>query len=849
MIQRRGVRGLSFQLPRAPREKGGSNLEATCKDLRFLRDSIINTTTKKYITMQQTHSSSPHRLHEEESTDRRRRRSGRKERLTRCHSQELDFGGQRPPMRRGCCLVTRYVLPQEHCRPCHKAAKACALGRHILITMDSSSPQREAIKDDDETQGNDDEFGTTSPVTASGNKRKTKSAAAVKKKKITSTRSTVWNHYTRLKENRNKCSCNYCGRVMRCATSNGTSCLKKHLGICKEHQAWVQSQSQTQHTLNAESDDEDGVQLKLARVSNEVVREATNELLVISELPLSFVDGLGWKHFCNKVNLPKPHSRRTATSDIVELYAKRKSDLMQLISGNKQRVSLKTDIWVASSTSASYMVITAHFIDDRWKLRKFIIGFKHVTDHKGATICSVLLECMAEWGIKKVFTITVDNATANTNALKLFRDAFNALGPEFLVLGEVDASVCAISNAIQYIRASFKRAGSFDQKVESARMTRGSLSLDCKTRWNSTYLMLSRALKFRAAFDRMEVEDKLYNDHFQETVEGKKRVGPPTSEDWDKVEGLVKFLVIFYNSTLVVSASNSPSSYKCYNEIVTIERNLITLSTSTDEKLRTKAMVMRAKFNKYWDGLKDINRLLIVASVFDPRNKMKFAGLCFEKLYGKDSPQSKVLYDSVIDVMERLFDEYNASAASHTAPAFGSSSQSQSVQESQDEAAMDSSDENEYGYERMDSLYKEMVNELGFQDASTELELYLKEKVEIPKPNPLGIPFDVLGWSRINSSKYPTSAAIAKDVLAMQVSSVASESAFSTSNRILDLSRSCLTHYMIEMNYKEGLSLSCTSKPESLRLRMCHANQVLSKDVASVCFSLFEPLRMLLQFL
>ena len=77
MVQMRDTSGLSFQLPRAPREKGGSNLEATCKDLRFLRDSIINTTTKKYITMQQTHSSSPHRLHEEESTDRRRRRSGR----------------------------------------------------------------------------------------------------------------------------------------------------------------------------------------------------------------------------------------------------------------------------------------------------------------------------------------------------------------------------------------------------------------------------------------------------------------------------------------------------------------------------------------------------------------------------------------------------------------------------------------------------------------------------------------------------------------------------------------------------------------------------------------------------
>lgn len=55
---------------------------------------------------------------------------------------------------------------------------------------------------------------------------------------------------------------------------------------------------------------------------------------------------------------------------------------------------------------------------------------------------------------------------------------------------------------------------------------------------------------------------------------------------------------------------------------------------------------------------------------------MKFAGLCFENLCGKDSPQSKVLNDSVIDVMERLFVEYSGFGASNTAPIFGSSSQS-----------------------------------------------------------------------------------------------------------------------------------------------------------------------------
>ncbi|CAE5960490.1 unnamed protein product [Arabidopsis arenosa] len=116
-------------------------------------------------------------------------------------------------------------------------------------------------------------------------------------------------------------------------------------------------------------------------------------------------------------------------------------------------------------------------------------------------------------------------------------------------------------------------------------------------------------------------------------------------------------------------------------------------------------------------------------------------------------------------------------------------------QNSQDSDLFDKIDlENDSGYERMDFLYKEMVNEIGFANTSFELELYLKEKVEIVKINPLGIPFDVMGWWRTNNSKYPVLSVIARDILAMHVSSVASESAFSNSNRILDLFRSCLTH-------------------------------------------------------
>ncbi|KAG5540906.1 hypothetical protein RHGRI_020970 [Rhododendron griersonianum] len=58
--------------------------------------------------------------------------------------------------------------------------------------------------------------------------------------------------------------------------------------------------------------------------------------------------------------------------------------------------------------------------------------------------------------------------------------------------------------------------------------------------------------------------------------------------------------------------------------------------------------------------------------------------------------------------------------------------------------------------------------------------------------------FDILVWWKNNSNKYPILSKIARDVLAMPVSTVASESAFSTGGRILDPFRSSLSLSMVE---------------------------------------------------
>lgn len=58
--------------------------------------------------------------------------------------------------------------------------------------------------------------------------------------------------------------------------------------------------------------------------------------------------------------------------------------------------------------------------------------------------------------------------------------------------------------------------------------------------------------------------------------------------------------------------------------------------------------------------------------------------------------------------------------------------------------------------------------------------------------------FDVLLWWKKNSSTYPILSKVAKDILTMPVSTVSSESSFSTGGRVLDNFRSSLLPNTVE---------------------------------------------------
>ena len=78
----------------------------------------------------------------------------------------------------------------------------------------------------------------------------------------------------------------------------------------------------------------------------------------------------------------------------------------------------------------------------------------------------------------------------------------------------------------------------------------------------------------------------------------------------------------------------------------------------------------------------------------------------------------------------------------------------------------------------------------------------------------------ILVWWRINGNRYKIVSQMAKDVLAIQVSTVASESAFSTGGRILDPFRSSLSPKMVQTLICGKNWLSSKKEPLALRQYM-----------------------------
>ena len=115
--------------------------------------------------------------------------------------------------------------------------------------------------------------------------------------------------------------------------------------------------------------------------------------------------------------------------------------------------------------------------------------------------------------------------------------------------------------------------------------TKKGLSQDVVTRWNSTYLMLERAIFFQRAFQHLQLSDSNYKFHL-------------SADEWKRVEKTNKFLKVFYDATLVFSGTRYTTANLYFPKIIHCYTTLKGALADEDEYLKNMASQMWGKFQK-----------------------------------------------------------------------------------------------------------------------------------------------------------------------------------------------------------------------------------------------------------
>ncbi|XP_077246139.1 zinc finger BED domain-containing protein RICESLEEPER 3-like [Tasmannia lanceolata] len=195
------------------------------------------------------------------------------------------------------------------------------------------------------------------------------------------------------------------------------------------------------------------------------------------------------------------------------------------------------------------------------------------------------------------------------------------------------------------------------------------------------------------------------------------------------------------------------------------------------------AMIMGENFDKYWG---DCNLFMAISSILDPRYKMKLIEFCFPKIYSVFEYETHM--KTVRDSLYELYDIF--------------------VVESERQSSIEQNSQSFQDIQRVDEFEEFCQSTETFRPSKSEMDTYLEEiRFKCEKAH-----FDVLEWWKMNTLKFPTLSKMARDILTIPITTVASESAFSAGGRVLDQYRSSLSPKTVDGLICSGSWLRATQK-------------------------------------
>ncbi|KAH7866890.1 hypothetical protein Vadar_026368 [Vaccinium darrowii] len=334
-------------------------------------------------------------------------------------------------------------------------------------------------------------------------------------------------------------------------------------------------------------------------------------------------------------------------------------------------------------------------LDGQW-----ILSFTRVGHQSDDSPHDVILKSLKDWGIEnKIATITVPNSSLYGETVAIVKDYIS--GKKELQLDGRIFGVYCCSDIIEpepswyYKNNKIKEALILESAGEFSYRSRGS--------W----------------YDK------------------------PSKKEWKKVDHINRLMDDIYDIVFPLFEIGYSTSNVYLHHLQELQAHLMRESTSSNKLLSSVMEKLLETFGTY---MKDMYLVLAIASVIDPRYKMKYVEFSTQK-FGDTDGNSRAA--TVREAVRNLYKDY---------------------------VKLESDSNDNSNLLREYTQFLQSTNQL-----KSELDSYLEEPVIEWSED-----FNALSWWKAASSKYPTVSKMARDFLAIPISLATSDKAFYTQKREVD---------------------------------------------------------------
>ncbi|KAH1225148.1 Zinc finger BED domain-containing protein RICESLEEPER 2 [Glycine max] len=410
--------------------------------------------------------------------------------------------------------------------------------------------------------------------------------------------------------------------------------------------------------------------------------------------------------------------------------------------GKGEKKQLKTLLKTVSNISlttdmwkSSHQVVEYTVITG-WNLKKKVLSFVKVSaPRRGIDVADAILKCLKAWGIEdKVFSVSVNNISYNDSCLKNLKENLS-LSRKMVLNGDLFHVRCCTHILNLLVQDGLGKIKDTIQNVHE-----------------SVKYINHNDSRLKAFCDVAEQK------HLKER---KLIIDCPIR--WNSTFQMLSTTLKFKTAFSTYSERDPHYTYAPSHEDWGKNAKVWRVKQVIDNALEDTTFFMREMAGS------------IRVNVLDPRCKFHVVNICFPLVYkSKEIVKENIEKYVTLSINESSLNEMNDIGINSSTT---STSKSSIVT----------------GFDQIMNIVR--ANE-AIPPVKSELKDYLKENVYIPETS--NSSFSVLEWWRNNSLKYRVLSKMVGDILAIPISTVASESTFSAGGRVIDEYRSKLNGESIE---------------------------------------------------